>query len=109
MTQKARAFQIQGNIDDITTLKWVYLYPHTMTVGEKSDWRKDMYETYYRLMFITGRKVWFKNKRTKTESRTILVPSPLKLSGCDLTFLKKRGFPVTKYGCTRDTCFTCRK
>jgi hypothetical protein len=105
----ARAFQIQGNPKDIVTLKWVYVFPHDTPVGVKNDWLKEMYETYYRLMFLTRRKVWFKNKRGKKEHRVVLVPSPHALSSCDLLFLKKKGFPIKTQGCSRDTCFACHK
>ena len=103
------AFQIQGNPQDILTLKWVYIFPTNMPVGLKNDWQKEMYETYYRLMFLTRRKVWFKNKKTKKEHRVVLVPSPHALSSCDLLFLKRKGFPVKTKGCDRDTCFACHR
>jgi hypothetical protein len=105
---QARAFPIQGDPTSIQTLKWVYILPKNMPVGERSTWIHEMYESYYRLMFLTKRKVWFKTKDTKTEQRIILVPSPHLLSKCDSMFLKKKGFPVKTDGCNRDSCFQCR-
>jgi len=105
---EARAFQIQGDLQDITTLKWVYLLPRNMPAGVRSQWIQEMYGTYHLLMFITKRKVWFKTKVTKTEDRIVLVPSPHLLSRCDRMFLKKKGFPVKTNGCDRDSCFQCR-
>lgn len=109
MQQVPRAFTIQGNPNDIVTLKWVYIFPHRTAVGTKAEWQKEMYESYYRLMFLTRHKVWFKNKRTKNEHRVVLVASPYKLNSCDLLFLKRKGFPVIANGCDRDTCFACTK
>jgi hypothetical protein len=106
--QEPRAFQIQGDQDDITTLKWVYILPKNMPAGLKSQWLQEMYGTYHRLMFLTGRKVWFRNKVTKEEQRILLVPSPHLLSKCDRMFLKKKGFPVKANGCNRDSCRQCR-
>lgn len=105
---EARAFQIQGDLRDITSLKWVYLLPRNMPVGQRSQWIQEMYATYHRLMFLTKRKVWFKTKTTKTEDRIVLVPSPHLLSRCDRMFLKKKGFPVKTNGCNRDSCRQCR-
>lgn len=68
----------------------------------------DLYETFYRLMFLTKRKVWFKTKKTKQEHRIVLVPSQHALSKCDRMFLKKKGYPIKTKGCNRDSCFQCR-
>jgi|KBSMisStaDraftv2_1062788.scaffolds.fasta_scaffold893028_2 hypothetical protein len=102
------SFQIQGNPQDITTLKWVYVMPTKISVATRTETRRAMYETFYRLMFLTKRKVWLKTKKSKREERVILVPSPHGLSDCDRMFLKKKGFPIKTEGCSRDSCFRCR-
>lgn len=108
VTLPPRAFQIQGNPQDITTLKWVYILPSTMKVAERSTWLQEMYETFYRMMFLTRRKIWIKNKQSGKEQRIILVVSPHPLDKCGRMWLKKKGFPIKANGCTRDSCFTCR-
>lgn len=102
-----RTFLIQGQ--DIQSMKWVYILPASMSAKDHSDWLQQMYQTFYRLMFLTRHKVWFKNLKTKTQTRVILVPSPHPLSKCDLMFLKDKGYPIKAKGCNRDSCFRCRK
>lgn len=103
-----RVFQIQGDLQDITSLKWVYILPKNLASGMRTEWLKQLYETYYRMMFLTKRKVWFKNRRTSLELRIVLVPSLHPLSKCDKMFLKKKGFPILANGCNRDSCRQCR-
>jgi chemotaxis protein CheY-P-specific phosphatase CheC len=103
-----RAFQIQGDPQDITTLKWVYILPSNILQTDRKKTLEDLYQTFHRMMFLTNRKVWFKNRRTQIEQRIMLVPSPHLLSKCDKMFLKKKGYPVKTNGCERDSCRQCR-
>ena len=103
-----RAFQIQGNPQNIQTLKWVYILPSSISQTLRKETLGDLYETYHRLMFLTHRKVWFKTKKLKAETRIVLVPSPHLLSKCDKVFLKKKGYPIKANGCDRDSCRQCR-
>jgi hypothetical protein len=95
--------QFQADNKDITTLKEVLIFKQS----ESGQYRAQLFETLYRLMWLTRRKVVFKTKRTGTTTRIILVPSTQALSKCDLMFLRKKGFKVGTAGCKRDTCFQC--
>src|SRR5580765_5439915 len=109
MAATPRELTLQGDENDITTLKKVYILPTTIPATLKSQWLTTMYESFYRLMFLTKRKVWMKTTKTKKELRIILVPSPHPLSECDKMWLKKKGFRIKAKGCDRDSCFTCRQ
>jgi hypothetical protein len=103
-----RKWTVWKDRSDITTMKKVFEFPANLSQKAHGEFITEIYQVYYKMLFWTKHKVWFKLVKSKKTFRVILVPSPHALSECDKVFLARKGFKITAPGCDRDSCLRCR-
>jgi hypothetical protein len=102
-----RKWTVWKDRSDITNMKKVFEIPTNLSQKAHGDYITEIYKVYYKMLFWTRHKVWFKTVKTKKIMRIILVTSPNPLNECDKVFLKRKGFKLNAPGCTVDSCLRC--